>query len=642
MAKAKRFPGNPILSPSKKNRWEREGVYNPSVVKEGKKYHMLYRAWSSEQIYYGRNMELHTIGYAQSTDGKNFKNRKKLIVPQQDWELYGCEDPRVTKLGDKYYIFYTALSDFPHSAEGIKVGVAITSDFKKIIEKHQVTHFNSKAMALFPERIDGKFAVIFTVDPDTKPPKISIAFLDNIEQLWSEEFWDRWRESIHYHTLNLQREGHDHVEVGAAPVKTDKGWLLVYSYIKNYLNPPPTFGIEAVLLDVDNPLKILGRTTEPILVPGAEYELNGKVPNVIFPSSAIIEGKRLKIYYGAADNFVCGCVVNLEELLNEMLTEGKEPVKLERFKGNPIITPVPGSSWESKVTLNPAAVYEDGRVHIVYRAMNDENKSSLGYASSINGVRIDERLPEPIYASREDTRKKINPIYHSCEDPRITKLGDRFYMCYTAFDGKTPTVVVLTSISVDDFINRKWNWETPRIISNPKKSDKNACLFPEKVNGKYAFFHRLEHKLWIDFVDDLKFSKGRWLAGKPVMLPRQDSWDSEKIGIAGPPIKTDEGWLLIYHGLSLHDKKYRLSAALFDLENPEKVKSRLDYPILEPETDYENVGDRPGTVFACGNLIIGDRLFIYYGAADQVTAVASCHLGELLDALKISTSLSKS
>jgi len=634
MAKAKRFSVNPLLKPSKKNNWEKEAVFNPSVIKEGNSYKMLYRAMGTEQIYHQKNISLNTIGLAQSTNGMNFTGRKKFIEPEHLWELYGCEDPRMTKFKDKYYIFYTALSDYPHSAEGIKVGVAITKDFKKVEEKHQVTHFNSKAMALFPEKVDGKLTVILTADPDTKPPKIAIAYLNDFEQMWSKDYWDRWKENVDDYTLNLRRDSNDHVEVGAPPLKTKQGWLLIYSYIKNYLNPPPIFGIEAVLLDLENPLKILGRSTEPLLVPKKDYELNGKVPNIVFPTSAVTDDNILKIYYGASDNYICGAEVELDKLLDEMLDAGKEPVKLEKYKGNPIISPVPGSTWESKFTFNPAAIYEGGKVHIVYRAMNDDNKSSLGYASSMNGLRIDERLPEPIYNSREDTEKHINPIYHSCEDPRLTILGDKVYMCYTAYDGKTVTVIALSSIKIDDFLNRNWKWETPRVISNPKIDDKNACIFPEKVNGKYIFLHRLEHKIWLDSFDDLNFKKGRWLAGDVLMNPREESWDSEKIGIAGPPIKTSEGWLLVFHGLSKHDRKYRLSAALLDLSDPMKVLSRLPYPIIEPDKPYENVGDRPGTIFACGNVIIKDKLYVYYGAADQVVAVATTQVSDLMDALK--------
>ncbi len=641
MVKAIRVSENTILIPNKDNSWESEAVFNGSVVKKGNTYHLVYRAMSSSQIIFGQNIELSTIGYAKSNDGIKYQDRRQFIFPEHNWERYGCEDPRITEFNGSYYIFYTALSDYPHTAAGIKVAVAVTKDFQKIEKKCQVTNFNSKAAALFPEKINNKMVMVLTVDTDKPPSKIALAFLDKEDKLCSKDFWDEWRSNIDEYELNLVRDENDHVEVGAAPIKTKEGWLLIYSYIKNYKNPPPVFGIEAVLLDLKNPTKIIARTPQPIMIPERDYELNGKVPNIIFPSGGLVENDTLNIYYGAADTSLCIARVKLKSLLEEMLKEGREPVKLKRFRGNPIISPIPGSLWESKFTFNPAAVYEGGKVHIVYRAMNDQGKSVFGYASSSDGLHIDERIDKPIYLSKEDTRKKIHPIYHSCEDPRITKIGDRFYMCYTAFDGKTPTVVAMTSIKIDDFVSKKWKWETPYIISNPIRSDKNTCVFPEKVKGKYVFLHRLEHKIWIDFVKDLKFSKGRWLAGKAMMLPREGMWDSEKIGIAGPPIKTDKGWLLIYHGLSLYDKKYRLSAALLDLKSPDKVLSRLDYPILEPEMDYEKVGERPETVFSCGSVVIDKKLYVYYGAADQVVGVAYCDFDDLLDALVLQISRDK-
>ena len=185
-------------------------------------------------------------------------------------------------------------------------------------------------------------------------------------------------------------------------------------------------------------------------------------------------------------------------------------------------------------------------------------------------------------------------------------------------------------IKKDNFLNKRWKWTTPRIISDPVRSDKNTCIFPEKIKGKYAFLHRLEHKIWIDYLDDIEYQDKGWLAGKPIMLPREHEWDSEKIGIAGPPIKTDVGWLLIFHGLSKFDRKYRLGAALLDLKRPENIISRLDYPILEPEEQYEMEGDRPGTVFACGSVVIDGKIYVYYGAADQVVAVAHCRLKDIL------------
>ena len=97
-----------------------------------------------------------------------------MIAPEEDWERFGCEDPRVTKIDDKYYIFYTALSVYPFAAEGIKVAVAVTKDFKKIEERHLVTPFNAKAMVLFPEKINGKYVALLTAHTDTPPVKICL------------------------------------------------------------------------------------------------------------------------------------------------------------------------------------------------------------------------------------------------------------------------------------------------------------------------------------------------------------------------------------------------------------------------------------------------------------------------------------
>lgn len=142
---------NPIIKPNKDNKWETQAAFNPCVIRDGNVYNLLYRAQSDVQDYMGHRMNLSTIGHAISTDGIHFTDRRQLIVPENDWERYGCEDPRVVKLGDKYYIFYTALSTYPFTPEGIKLGVAITKDFKIIEEKHQATYFNSKAMSLFPD-----------------------------------------------------------------------------------------------------------------------------------------------------------------------------------------------------------------------------------------------------------------------------------------------------------------------------------------------------------------------------------------------------------------------------------------------------------------------------------------------------------
>jgi len=293
-------------------------------------------------LHKGSMLEVSSIGRVRSSDGIHFKDHKQFIVPEHEWEQFGCEDPRVIKFDDKYFIFYTALSTYPFSPKGISVGVAITKDLKKIDEKHHVTPFNSKAMAIFPEKINGKIVGILTADTDLPPAKIAVAHLDEESQLWSEEYWNEWYANLDSHVIPLQRNIEDHIEIGAPPVKTKKGWLLIYSYIRNYLNEKRTFGIEAVLLDLKDPQKIIARTEVPLMVPEEEYELYGKVPNVVFPSGVLVERGKLHIYYGAADTTCCKATCDLKELIKEMVEGKKSRPAFERFSGNPILEPIKG------------------------------------------------------------------------------------------------------------------------------------------------------------------------------------------------------------------------------------------------------------------------------------------------------------
>lgn len=626
MFEFKRSEENPILIPNHVNDWESEAVFNGCpVVDDSGKAHLLYRAVSSSRA--------SSIGYASSSDGVHFKDRRQFIKPEYDWERFGCEDPRVTKFENKYYVFYTALSTFPFSADGIKVGLAITKDFEKIEEKHLVTPFNAKAMALFPEKVNGLMSAILTVDTDRLPSKICIACFDHENQIWSPDYWNEWYKSLDKHTITLVRSPQDHVEVGAPPIKTKHGWLLFYSYIQNYFSPPASFGIEAVLLDLDNPRKIIARTEKPILTVQEEYEKYGAVPNIVFPTGAFIKEGKIYLYYGAADTVCALAVGEIAELLKDLL---KSPLfRLEKFSGNPIMRPLPENSWESKAVFNTGALYEDEKIHLVYRAMSENNTSVFGYASTRDGFILDERLPEPVYVPREDfEKKKVANGNSGCEDPRLTRMGNTVYMFYTAYDGINLPRVALTSISYDDFSGHRWNWEKPVLISPPNVADKNAALFPKKIKGKYAILHRLEPSIWIDFVDDLNLGNGKWIKGSILMSPRLGNKDSKKIGIAAPPIETSEGWLLIYHGISKKsDNHYHLRAALLDLENPTRVIVRTEDPILDPEMSYEKHGLVPNVVFSNGAVVKDGRLFVYYGGADKVIGVATAKLSDLLKRL---------
>ena len=636
MTDMRRSEENPILIPLSENTWEADGAFNGCPAQAGGKIHIVYRAVSSPQNIDGFELPLSTIGYALSTDGIHFKNRRQFIKPEYDWEKFGCEDPRITRINGKFYIFYTVLSSFPFCAPCIKVGCAITRDFKKIDEKHLVTPFNSKAMSLFPEKVAGRYAVVLSVNTDLPPTRIAVAYFDREEQMWSPTYWEGWYSMLNDNIIPLERSPKDHIEAGAPPIKTKYGWLLIYSYIQNYFAPPAVFGIEAALLDINNPQRIIARTDKPLLVPQEEYEKYGKVPNIVFPTGAMVKDGSLHIYYGAADTTCAVATCKLDLLLDDMLETKIKQIRLNRYPGNPVIKPDPKLAWQSRAVFNPTALYEYGRVHLAYRAMSEDNTSVIGFASSGDGYNFDDRPTEPIYTPREDFEAKLVPGGNSgCEDPRLTRIGDTIYMLYTAFNGRNEPRVALTYIKVDDFIARCWNWSRPVLISPPNVPDKDAALFPKKIKGKYAILHRLGASIWLDYADDLEFEGNRWLKGTVIMSPKDELPDTEKIGISGPPIETKEGWLLLYHCVSRKTQPmtYYVAAALLDLKDPSKVLARRKVPILQPEMPYELNGQVNNVVFPCGAVVIGEDLFVYYGGADSVIGVATMKLAELLNSL---------
>ena len=642
MITAKRYEENPIISPNKDIYWESDAAFNGSSILANNKFIMVYRAQGQKQPYANLILSLSTIGIAESFDGIHFGNMRQLIKPEQIYERFGCEDPRITQFEGKKYIFYTALSQYPFNADGIKVAGAVLNDDCEISEKHEVTTFNAKAFALFPERVDGKITAILTVNTDRPPSKISIAYFNKIEEIWSKDYWNDFYRSLDAHAIDLTRSGNDHVEVGAPPIKTHEGWLLIYCYIYNYFSKKPLFAIEAILMDGDDPKKVIARSRQPLLIPEEPYELYGIVPNIVFPSGAVMQNENLIIYYGAADTTICRAQVNLYELLSDLVPEAsgvriydtKNIIPIERSITNPVVVPIKENDWENQFTFNPAAIFLDNKIHLLYRAMGTDNTSVMGYASSTDGVNFTERLNQPVYVPREDFEIKKQAGNSGCEDPRLTVIDDKIFMLYTAFDAVNSPRVALTSISVADFKNKNWRWEKPKLISPPNIDDKDAVLFPEKINNKYVFLHRFNLDIWVDYVDDLFFKNNKFLGGHILFSPKLYSWDSNKIGAGPPPIKTKDGWMFIYHGLSRFSAKYRMGAALLALDHPSRVLARLSYPIVEPESEHEKRGFRPDTVFCCGAVVIGDKLMMYNGAGDQVVNVVTMSFEKLLGELK--------
>lgn len=626
---------NPVLVPESDLPWEAEGAFNGCAVREKGRIHLLYRAQSLPMLHDdGPWLSMSSIGHTESDDGIHFKHHRPFIIPEEKWERYGCEDPRVTKLGDTYYTFYTALGGFPFGPENIKVGVALSKNFRKVSERHLVTPFNAKAMALFPEKIDGKFWVILTANTDLPPGKIALAAFDKEEDLWNAAKWKKWYEKLDSHALPLQRHENDHIELGAPPVRTKEGWLVFYSYIQNYRSDHPIFTVEAVLLDTNDPRKILGKSHAPLLVPEEEYEEYGKVRDIVFPSGAVTKGSAVSLYYGAADTTTCVAKGDLRRILDDIMSDPDDYPSFERFRGNPILEPVAEHFWEAKGVFNPAAVYGRGKVRLLYRAQGEDDTSVFGYAESRDGLRISKRLTDPVYVPRASFEYKMNPGNSGVEDARITKIGNTYHMLYTAVDAANPPRVAIASIGVDDFLSCRFDrFSDPVLISPHGIDDKDACLFPEKIHGKYVLLHRIQPSIDINFFDDLDFDGTRFLTHRPFIFPRRGMWDSRKIGISSTPIRTTKGWLILYHGVSEYDSHYRVGALLLDLEHPERVIGRSRYPIFQPEKPYEREGIVPNVVFPCGSIVRGGKLFIYYGGADRVIGSASMPLPKLLKQL---------
>lgn len=333
-------------------------------------------------------------------------------------------------------------------------------------------------------------------------------------------------------------------------------------------------------------------------------------------------------------------------------------IKLQRFHGNPILKPDPSHWWESAVTANPGAWYdeESKKVIMLYRASaaDEEHKVHLGLAESTDGYHFT-RLSgdQPAVSPSEG-------FDAGCiEDPRITKMGDWYFIVYASrpfpagqYWTKTPHAAYKPPYATEDFpaalrenksssglmLTRDFKtFIRAGRITDPLIDNRDAILFPEKVGGKYVLLHRPMEwtgpqygtespAMWISFSDDpLSWPTGTLLA------KAEYPWE-KKIGGSVPPIRTPAGWLTIYHAVG-PDRHYRLGAFLQDLEDPTRVTHRLKDWLIQPETAYELEGYYQGCIFPCGTAVIDGKLFVYYGGADKYVGLATCDFADLIDDL---------
>lgn len=329
-------------------------------------------------------------------------------------------------------------------------------------------------------------------------------------------------------------------------------------------------------------------------------------------------------------------------------------LNLIRSHKNPIIVPSHHSPWESKATFNPTALYADGKVHIIYRAIGDNDVSVLGYTSSHDGFTIGKEPKEIAFYSKSKPvkRKGTVPIIYGSgggwgggsEDPRLTLLGHTVYMIYTSFDGWGSVRIALTSISLKDFLARHWHWKKPVFISPPGEVHKNWVLFPEKINGKYAILHSLSPEIRVDYLKSLKELDGEtFIKSVHQSSPLWQQRDKFIRGVGPSPLKTKYGWLILYHKMEEPDShRYKLWVMILDANDPTKILYKSNKPILEPDFWYENEGYKGGVVYSCGAIIKEGQLFVYYGGADKVSCVAWADLDTFLaELVRGGTNLSK-
>ncbi len=339
-------------------------------------------------------------------------------------------------------------------------------------------------------------------------------------------------------------------------------------------------------------------------------------------------------------------------------------LKLKKSLANPIMKPRM-YSWESQAVFNPAAVISGGKIHLFYRALGSDGISRIGYASSSDGINFDDRLFYPVYFLNEAEETKnhwpytspVQPAYSrdlypsgggwgGCEDPRAVVIDGNVYITMNIFNAANgwkwdSMRVAVVSIKEEDLINKKWLWQNFSYLSHLGDRQKNWVLFPEKINGKFVIFNNLDkgdpNSVFITYVNNLDTSETPTVkdAPDPQVLPDHIvAWHKRTRSAAAPPIKTKDGWLLLYHAMDKEDGgRYKLGAMLLDLNDPSKVICRASRPILEPDEWYENDW-KPGIIYASGAIVKDDKLVVYYGGGDKYIGVASIKLTELLNGMK--------
>ena len=450
---------------------------------------------------------------------------ERVIFPHSPSEINGIEDARFVEFYDQdgqrtYYATYSAYDGkvvFPQLLE--------TKDFLQFrMSTLNGPEVKNKGMALFPRKINGHYAMISRQDNE------------NIYLMYSEHlhFW--------YTKQLILKPTYpwEFVQLGncGSPIETEAGWLV----LSHGVGAMREYSIGAFLLDKDDPSIVIGRLEEPLLTPN-ENEREGYVPNVVYSCGGAIHGDELIIPYAMSDHASSIAKVSVSELLNK-LTNPLNNIKLKveqlniiRYGKNPILTKenVP---FKVNSIFNPGAVKYKNKYILLCRVEMPIGRSSLIIAESSDGYNF--KVASKLTLTPEDHKEFNKYTVWGIEDARITPIENKFYLTYTGYSKYQP-LVILTETS--DFINFKIHGP----ISEP--SNKDCALFPEKIDGYYWKVDRpsAENRrdIWISRSPDLI----HWGGYKILQEPETGTWEQDKIGSSSNPIKTKDGWLMLYHGV---------------------------------------------------------------------------------------------
>ena len=702
----------PVLTPSPDVSWASGAVFNPgAVLDDAGTLRLLARGVpagysrvaseapdATEADFLYDDYVSHLGLAVRQPDGSFRLDAEPFLSPHNEVDRYGVEDARITKLGDRFYITYTVLSEPAHKADvGVGIGLASTTDWQTVETYGRIgPAVRNKDAALFPDRVDGRIALFHRIVPD-----MQVAFFEDEEQLRNPgaAFWEDHLRHLDEHVVMRPQAVWEakKIGVGPPPIWTPKGWLVVY----HGADADHVYRAGLALLDED--LDVIARTRRPVLEPTLAFEREGDIPNVVFPEGAVVEDGVLRLYYGAADSAVGEASAPLADVLallheergaghvarvhldyrghvDAMRDLGSVPaVPVERLHGGrPVLVPIAEHAWESRVVLNPAAVLVDdadeleslmdtwalsetdretlrdagGACVMLYRAQGSAYPrttsygphvaSALGLAVLTPDLRLVRRWAEPVIAPEA-------PFHDlGVEDARCTKVGDTYYLHYTGYtstDLADPSLagrVQLCLATTRDFVT--WDLHGPLAGDVNATDDKNGALFPEPVDGRWLLWHRPmrgPHPMSMHLAE-AETPDGPWTSrGCVVASYRFADYATSWVGAAGPPIALGDGqFLALYHQghFSFDGRKlYNLSAMLIEPAADDPVLARIE-PVLLPEGDAERVGDADlgvdNVVFSCAGYLVGDDLVVPYAGADSRIFGARFSLDALVDALR--------